>query len=160
MYCESQVSHVYFGDVEHIRPKASDQFPELQFEWANLGYCCARCNGAKSDKFDNNCPFIDPYDEEPNDHLLAFGAFVWQKAGSERGALTISMIELNRADLVERRSIRILELQRAIDACFRTSNARLRRLLFDALVTESDADKEYSMVAAALISANLNQSKE
>lgn len=155
MYCESQVSHVYFGDVEHIRPKASDRFPELEFEWSNLGYCCARCNGAKRDQFSDDCPLVDPYAEEPNDHLLAFGALLWQKAGSERGALTIGVIELNRADLIERREMRISELQRAIDACFRTSNAALKKTLLDALSSESGADKEYSMVAAALMAANL-----
>lgn len=154
MYCESQVSHVYFGDIEHIRPKAIDKYPELEFEWANLGYCCARCNGAKNDKFDEACPFIDPYSESPSDHLLAFGSLLRHKAGSERGALTISTIDLNRAELVERRSIRLQMLQRSIDACFRTSSIAVKEILLSELQRESDADKEFSIFAAALIEAN------
>jgi 5-methylcytosine-specific restriction endonuclease McrA len=49
MYCESKVSHTYYGDIEHIRPKS--RFPDLEFSWDNLGYVCARCNGYKSDKY-------------------------------------------------------------------------------------------------------------
>ncbi|CAM6715063.1 TPA: HNH endonuclease [Enterobacter kobei] len=154
MYCESHISHVYFGDVEHIRPKAEDKFPELEFEWSNHGYCCARCNNEKRDEFDNDCPLIDPYSEDPNTHLLAFGSILRHKSGSERGALTISTIGLNRPELIERRSIRINELQNAIDACYRTRNSTIRDNLLAALTHESDADKEFSMVAAALLAAN------
>lgn len=154
MYCESRVSHVYFGDVEHIRPKAADKFPELEFEWSNHGYCCARCNNEKRDEFDNDCPLIDPYSEDPDNHLLAFGAILRHKAGSERGALTISTIGLNRPELIEQRSIRINDLQNAIDACYRSSSRNIRDILLSALVLESDEDKEFSMVAAALLAAN------
>lgn len=154
MYCESRVSHVYFGDIEHIRPKADDKYPELKFEWSNLGYCCARCNNAKNDQFDEDCPLIDPYSEDPNVHLLAFGSLLMHKAGSERGALTINTVELNRPELVERRAIRISELQNAIDACYRTSSVAVRNLLLAALDQECGPDKEFSMVSAALIAAN------
>lgn len=154
MYCESRISHVYFGDVEHIRPKAADKFPELEFEWSNHGYCCARCNNEKRDQFDNDCPLIDPYSDDPNIHLIAFGSVLMHKAGSERGALTISTIGLNRPELIEQRSIRINDLQNAIDACHRTSSRAVRDILLSALAHESDANKEFSMVASALIAAN------
>lgn len=154
MYCESQVSHVYFGDVEHIRPKAQGRFPQLQFEWSNLGYCCARCNNSKKDEFDEECPLIDPYSEDPSEHFLAFGPFLRHKAGSERGALTIITIDLNRPELIERRGIRINELQSAIDACYRTSSDTLRNTLLTALDQESGMNKEFSMFAAALIAGN------
>ena len=154
MYCESQVSHVYFGDVEHIRPKAAGKYPHLKFEWTNLGYCCARCNNAKKDQFDETCPLIDPYSEDPAVHLMAFGSTLRHKAGSERGALTISTTDLNRSELVERRAIRLNQLQNAIDACYRTSNVAVRGTLLAALVDEGAVDKEFSMFAAALIAAN------
>lgn len=155
MYCESQVSHVYFGDVEHIRPKATGKYPHLEFEWTNLGYCCARCNNAKKDKFDEACPLIDPYSEDPVEHLIAFGTTLRHRAGSERGALTIITTDLNRPELVERRAIRLKELQHAIDACYRTSNAAVRAALLTALADEGAIDKEFSMFAAALIAANI-----
>lgn len=154
MYCESQVSHVYYGDVEHIRPKATDKYPHLEFEWTNLGYCCARCNNVKKDQFDEACPIIDPYSEDPATHLIAFGSAMRHKAGSERGALTITTIDLNRPELVERRAMRLTQLQHAIDACYRTSNDTIRSTLLTALEEEGDVDKEFSMFTAALISAN------
>lgn len=154
MYCESQVSHVYFGDIEHIRPKAEGMYPELEFDWDNLGYCCARCNNAKKDRYDETCQIINPYSEDPNAHLIAFGTLVRHKAGSERGALTIATTNLNRAELIEKRAIRLSQLQHALDACYRTSNATVREALLAALNEEGAADKEFSMFAAALIAAN------
>lgn len=154
MYCESQVSHVYFGDVEHIRPKAANKYPHLEFDWSNLGYCCARCNNAKSNQFEEECPLIDPYTENPNDHLLAFGSLIRHKTGSERGALTIKTVDLNRSELLERRNHRIESIQNAIDACYRTSSATIRQVLLHALFQEAEANREFSIFAAALIAAN------
>ena len=145
---------MYFGDVEHIRPKAAGKYPHLEYEWTNLGYCCARCNNAKKDQFDEACPIVDPYSEDPAEHLIAFGSTLRHKAGSERGALTIATTDLNRPELVERRAIRLTQLQQAIDACYRTSNAAVRAMLLTALADEGAVDKEFSMFAAALITAN------
>lgn len=154
MYCESHVSHLYYGDVEHIRPKDDDKFPELKFDWENLGYACARCNNAKNNKFESDCPLIDPYFEEPSTHLFAFGALIKHKRGSERGALTIITVDLNRAELIERREIRLTELQNAIDACYRTSSPTVQEVLLNALDRESAPNKEFSMFAGALLAAH------
>ncbi|WP_257744559.1 HNH endonuclease [Burkholderia glumae] len=67
MYCESKFVAIDHGDVEHILPKSKDKFPHLEFEWSNHGISCTKCNGAKSDKYDKNTPFINPYDEDPSD---------------------------------------------------------------------------------------------
>jgi uncharacterized protein (TIGR02646 family) len=160
MYCESQVSHVYYGDVEHIRPKAAGKFPHLEFEWTNLGYCCARCNNSKKDQFEENCPLIDPYSEDPSAHFIAFGSTIRHRAGSERGALTIKTVDLNRAELVERRAMRISDLEKAIDACYRTSSVALRKLLLEALEQEGNVDKEFSMFSSAFIAANRPEEKK
>jgi uncharacterized protein (TIGR02646 family) len=72
-YCEAQVSHVYWGDIEHFRPK--DSFPLLAVDWDNLLYACGICNGAsfKGTKFPldtNGEPLlINPCLDNPNDHL-------------------------------------------------------------------------------------------
>jgi hypothetical protein len=76
------------------------------------------------------------------------------KAGSERGALTIITVDLNRPELIERRGIRINELQNAIDACYRTASDSVRKVLLAALDQENGINKEFSMFAAALIAAN------
>lgn len=72
-YCEAQVSHVYWGDIEHFRPK--DSFPLLAVDWDNLLYACGICNGAsfKGTKFPldgNGEPLlINPCIDNPDDHL-------------------------------------------------------------------------------------------
>lgn len=54
-FCESKITHVAFGDVEHFRPKAavrqSDDELErkpgyywLAYEWSNLYLACEQCN--------------------------------------------------------------------------------------------------------------------
>lgn len=49
-FCESNITQVYVGDIEHFKPKS--KFPELCFEWENLLFACSICNG-KSNKGDN-----------------------------------------------------------------------------------------------------------
>src|SRR5260370_39427212 len=39
IYCESKITHVYFGDIEHLTPKAI--FLHLTLDFENLGYACA-----------------------------------------------------------------------------------------------------------------------
>jgi len=155
MYCESKVTHVYFGDVEHIKPKATEKYPELKFDWSNLGFCCARCNNAKNDDYEDDCPIINPYDEDPNENLIAFGSLLYPKKGSERGDLTIRTVDLNRVDLVEKRALRLDEVQSAINACFRTSNETLRAMLLRSLSNEGDSSREFSFFSNAFIAANV-----
>ena len=45
-YCESKVTHVYWGDVEHIKPK--DLFPWHRLDYDNLTLSCAICNNNKN----------------------------------------------------------------------------------------------------------------
>lgn len=151
MYCESKISHIDFAHVEHIKPKAADKYPELEFEWSNLGYACAKCNNAKSDQYDATCPYIDPYQDEPNAHLFSAHALILVKNGSERGEMTINDIELNRPDLLEKRYSRLSQILEALKACHRTQNESLKQLLIDELSKEGEVDKEYSMAVKSLL---------
>ncbi len=145
MYCESKIDHSDFAHVEHIKPKAEDKFPELAYEWSNLGYCCARCNNNKSDNYHRDTPYIDPYSDDPSVDLIFYGAIVHQKRGSERGELTIQDIGLNRAELIEKRNTRINTFEKSVNSAHRTSNAALRKCAIDALKGEALPDKEYSL---------------
>lgn len=149
IYCESRVVHISFGDVEHIKPKS--KYPALKFVWTNLGYVCTKCNNAKKDKYDDSTPYINPYDEDPKEHLVAVGALLKHKAGSERGELTTIDIDLNRSDLVEKRLEKIKYIERAIDACMRTSNIKLKELGLKDLLKECGPDKEYSIFIEGLL---------
>lgn len=154
MYCESKVAHVDYADVEHIKPKAADKFPHLEFDWNNLGYACARCNIAKGDKYDPATPFVDPYAEDPADHLYACGAFVFARNGSERGEVTMRELALNRSALLERREERIKEINKALLALHRTQSPALRTAAREELQKEAEPDKEYSFIVAAQLNAH------
>jgi len=156
MYCESKISHIDYAHIEHIKPKAPDKYPELLCTWENLGYACSRCNTNKSEKYVESTPYIDPYSEEPEEHIFTSGAFLFAKNGSERGALTISDIDLNRIELIEKRQERITEVIKAIEACFRTENLTLRNNALDAIKKDALPDKEYSLVIKTLISIGLS----
>lgn len=144
-YCESKVSHVYWGDIEHIRPKA--KFPALEFEWSNLGYVCAKCNNAKSDVWSELTPLIDPYVDDPSEHLCALGAALHQKNGSERGELTIRTADLNRGGLLEQRKKRMDQIIALVDRAKRTVSPEIAAALNEELVKEIGDDREYAIVA-------------
>ncbi len=151
MYCESKISHIDFAHVEHIKPKAGGRFPELEFVWENLGYACPKCNNSKGDEYDENTPYLDPYSEDPQEHLFGSGAFLFPRNGSERGQMTIGDIDLNRNDLLEKRQARITEFITAMNACYRTANHRLRDIALAALRREASADREYSMIVGTVL---------
>ena len=157
MYCESTISHIDFAHIEHIKPKAPDKYPELICVWENLGYACPRCNVAKSEKFIESTPYINPYSEDPEEHIFAFGTFLFAKNGSERGELTIVDIGLNRNELIEKRQGRIDELTKAMNACFRTKNESLRKNALQEIKKEALPDKEFSLVINKLLSIALQK---
>ena len=149
IYCESKISHIDYGDVEHIKPKS--KYPYLKFEWSNLGIACTKCNRKfKNDNYDENTPFINPFEEDPSLFIISAGAFLFQKQGNERGEITILGLGLNRAELIEKRQNRIDDLNKAIDACFRTKNPILKELALKSLKMEIDEKEEYSFTVKAL----------
>lgn len=148
MYCESKISHTYYGDVEHIKPK--DSFPELEFDWGNLGYACAKCNGSKSNKHDEELPFINPFEENPNEFIVAAGHFLFQKRGNPRAEMTIYEIGLNRPGLLERRMERMEAIANLVDKFERERNERLKSLIAQELKNAIADDQPYSLVARSL----------
>lgn len=143
IYCESYIDHVYFGDIEHIIPKSVR--PDLTYDWKNLGYVCAMCNNAKSDQYDPSLEIINPYTEDPTNHIIAFGSFMYPLKGSEKGQKTIYDAQLNRPGLIEKRRELIDRIDRAVQACYRAKNTSLASILLEELIQEAEPEKEYSM---------------
>lgn len=143
MYCEGKISDTYFGDVEHIKPKKP--YPRLEFMWDNLGFACARCNNAKNDKYSEALPYINPYSEDPTNHVAALGALMVHANGSERGELTIIDIGLNRSELVERRLERMRQIQVLVDRIKRQTNPTLKSAAIIELNEECKDDKPYAL---------------
>lgn len=148
IYCESKVTHIYFGDVEHLKPKAT--YPALEFEWSNLGFVCSKCNNTKSNKFDEATPYINPYEEDPENEIVCWGSILRPKNGSERGEITIRDLGLNRPELIEKRDAQIRNVEKAITACMRSSNQSLKEDALKELASECNPDKEYSLSTKTL----------
>lgn len=156
MYCESKISHIDYAHVEHIKPKAENKYPDLAYIWENLGYACPKYNINKSDKYHEDAPYIDPYTENPIDHLFASGAFLFQRNGSERGEISIRDIGLNRTELIEKRMSKILQIEKALNAAHRSTNVALKEAAIRELEQEAMPDKEYSMYVHSFLQSNNN----
>lgn len=147
MYCESRVTDVYFGDVEHIRPK--DLFPDLEHDWNNLGFVCAKCNNSKSNKWFEETPFINPYLENPSEEIAALGQWLFHRPGSDRGRVTIHEINLNRPALLENRLEKLKRIQNILDLLAIAVNDAVRNALQSQIESELGPDSEYRFVGLA-----------
>ena len=110
-YCESNIVHIDYGDIEHYRPKS--KFPASCFDWENLLLGCSICNGKsfKGDKFPEvteGGPFVNPVKEDPNDFFEFNFDPITGTANiipiNVRGITTEKELGLNRDDLVKHRS--------------------------------------------------------
>lgn len=143
-YCESKLLHIAFGDIEHILPKATNT--NLVFDWDNLTLSCPRCNNNKGDYDAATHPLVNPYRENPSDHLRGFGAFVWALAGNTRADTTVKTLKLNRDELVDMRKDRIESLMPLIELWTMEQNPVRKEVLRNQIVEESKEDKEFSFV--------------
>ncbi len=120
-YCESMVTHVDYGHIEHFRPKAGPHGrPELTFEWTNLFLACGIYNGAefKSDQFPDVAdggPLVNPCDDDPSQHLTfeydSQAKLASVRGKTARGDTTVNILGLNRDDL---RAYRSQQIRRVI----------------------------------------------
>lgn len=138
-YCEANLLHVGYGDVEHYRPKngfrqargAKLEKPGyywLAYTWRNLLFSCKRCNGghkrnyfplansatgrARShhDSLRQEQPLLlHPASDDPADHIDFQQAVVIAK--TPRGQATIDLCGLNRKFTLERRRTHLAHLE-------------------------------------------------
>jgi hypothetical protein len=145
-YCESKPLHVTHGDVEHVVPKAVQR--ELTFEWTNLTLACDVCNTNKG----QTQGLVDPYNDNPAEHLIVFGPMIFGRPGSAKGELTERTLKLNRTDLFERRAERLSRLMDQARRISETQNEQLRNVLKKTLIEfETADDREYAAVARAFV---------
>jgi len=153
MYCESKMEHNSYSHVEHIKPKSNKKFPELKFVWENLGFSCTCCNTNKGEKYNEDTPFINPYKDNPEDHLDFLDFYIYPKNGSKRGEYTERELELNRSGLVDDRKERMIIIKRMIKAANITKNDLLRNQAMEEIKNEAKQDKEYSAMVKSLLIA-------
>jgi uncharacterized protein (TIGR02646 family) len=154
MYCESPISVVSPEHIEHYRPKSI--YPNLTFEWTNLGLACPWCNIKKDNNFDENCTIINPYIDNPDDHFISLGTMICHKPGDNRSQLTELLLELNRPELMESRKNRIDAIRPLIDQYMKETNPTLRDILKKNIEKEKSNDKPYSMCVKSTIKQMIN----
>jgi uncharacterized protein (TIGR02646 family) len=140
-FCESYFTHIAYGDVEHLRPKAGyKQRPRdalrrpgyywLAYEWSNLFFSCQLCNQRfKRNLFPLANPrqrvrshhqdvarerplLIDPGQVDPAAYLRFREEMAHPVKGQREGKTTIQALGLNRKELAE---IRLRHLTRLRD---------------------------------------------
>ncbi|MFC3704316.1 HNH endonuclease [Devosia honganensis] len=151
-YCESKLQHIHHGDVEHMYPKSLD--PTKTFEWGNLTLACEVCNQHKSNKDPLLEHIIDPYQTDPEGHLIFVGGLVFAR-GTLEGTSTRILLELHRAELVEMRNDQ-LEKVMAIYAQILdvTLPLPVRRALYqDLLQREASPRAPYTAMTKCLVAS-------
>lgn len=148
-YCESKITHTYPGDIEHILPRA--RFANLIFEWTNLTLGCGECNRRKGTYYSAVEPLVNPYIDDPDNHFYPAGAFVFGKLADRKGGLTELKLELNRAELVERRSERIKSIRNLAERYASSEEGELKDLLRNELRREIDREKEFSFTSKGFL---------
>ena len=130
-FCESRITHISSGDVEHFRPKQgysqdkTDLFHKpgyfwLAYDWSNLFFACERCNrrykknffplknrvhrcdpSISFDIYNEEPLFINPCEEDPSRHIEFNGTMITHI--TLEGNITIRELSLDRGDLDEMR---------------------------------------------------------
>ena len=149
-FCESHITHVDYGQIEHFKPKS--KFPDLCFEWDNFLLSCAICNGTsnKGVKFpleDEGGPFVNPIEEIPNDFFkfefdkVTKQFFVLPK--NKRAFITIKELGLNRDDLLENRAIELSKIIYMLDIVLEKNQEEI----FEGFINEfSERDQYYAFI--------------
>lgn len=153
-YCESKFRHVTSGDIEHILPKNKNARPDLVVEWTNLTLSCPTCNRQnKKDYYDPQLPLINPYVDEPEQYLQEIGEYIFPASCNKRGDTTIIVIDLNRADLLERRRDKLFHTEVLLEKWFELPNGFKRSLVEEQLLDLCKNDKEYASTVRAFLKA-------
>ena len=147
-YCESKITHIDHGDIEHIIPKS--KVPAQAFDWDNLTLACRICNQNKGDFYsggNDHTGLVDPYTDNPADHFLFHRESVTPRPDSVKGLLTEDQIGISRGPLRERRAERMDFIDDLIRGYYNASAAEkpiLKRNIYKRCCAD---DSEYSAIA-------------
>jgi uncharacterized protein (TIGR02646 family) len=96
-YCESKLLHIHHGNVEHIMPKSLCLSKIV--EWDNLTLACEVCNQNKSNLDPNAANLIDPYADDPEQHITFTGCLVLSK-GTNKGTCSRTILDLTHKSVI------------------------------------------------------------
>ncbi|WP_313949914.1 MULTISPECIES: retron system putative HNH endonuclease [Nostocales] len=168
-YCESKISVVDYGEIEHFHPKSI--YESLTFEWTNLLYSCTICNSInhKGTKFPldvNGKPLLlDPSNDkiDPFLHL----DFYWDhstklaniKGHDDCGNQVTQIFDLNgiirRKELIKNRSKYIEKLLTLLIMALNTIDIEVKLQAIQMLKDSCKTSEEYSAFALVHILPHL-----
>ena len=144
-YCESKLTHITPGDIEHILPKNEEAHPELYVAWSNLTMACESCNRSGKKTYNNDEePLLNPYIDEIEKEIFAAGPMIFAVAASRKGKLSIDILNLNRAALIERRSEALKKADLLRGYYEREVNESYKEILLEQMKEQIGEDKEFS----------------
>ena len=141
IYCEQKISP---GETDHILPVSGR--PELLVAWTNLGLACKDCNTYKGAYYSETEPMLNPFIDDPTEHLLFFGPLVMSQIGDQLGFRTVEQLRLHRMQLVERRKERIERLQALLEQWNSMPDGATKELVKNKILEEAGRDREYSAI--------------
>jgi hypothetical protein len=145
--------HVSWGEIEHMVPISQDA--SLVVDWSNLTLVCSICNGTKRDFWEEGNEVLNPYVDDPDDHLVFGGSLVLQL--TQRGETTIVRVGLNRPALIERRQERLDQVEVLIRAFEAMPEGSERDVVAMAIHAEAARRTEYSATVKAYLEQRLPQ---
>ncbi|MBS0861927.1 hypothetical protein [Providencia rettgeri] len=161
-YCECDVSEESkYMEVEHFKCKSI--YPNDVVLWSNLLPSCKRCNGVKSNHDVCLNPIINPYIDEPNQHLkVRFARF---RPIDDLGKVTIDVLQLNdhqrlaskRAKLVLALDDKLDELKEKVVNFNNNPTAKDQREILTkihGILSECQPSEEYSGIMATTLIHN------
>lgn len=155
MYCEGYIGAVSFSHIEHFRPKSI--YPKQTFEWENLGLACQVCNTNKKDKFDETLPFINPYQDNPDDYFIFLGTMILQKPGCARAENMKNQLRLNRVELLEQRSEAIEKVMNLVERYNSATSDSIKTMLRKNIEIELEPDKQFSRCVKSVVEQMTNE---
>ncbi|HDM8174821.1 TPA: HNH endonuclease [Vibrio harveyi] len=116
VYCGKTLHSKSEAVLDHFFPKSV--YPEVALEPSNLVLACRDCNAVKSDKFplseDGSALLLNPNNEDFSEHIKQSKNGLL-KGSTDRGKITIDVLKLNRASLVEQRLMKVIDPNVVID---------------------------------------------
>jgi hypothetical protein len=179
--CESKVTHISSGDVEHFRPKGGYRqsakhklqkpgYFWLAYEWRNLFFVCELCNrrfkknlfpllkatnrcvSHKNDTILEEPLFINPENENPEDYISFRGEIVFAVNGNLRGKTTIEGAGLDRVELESNRKTTLEKIKRIYEIANATPELPQSKEALSYLYNECTSEiHEYSSMIKAAL---------
>ncbi|MFY4776143.1 HNH endonuclease [Metabacillus sp. RGM 3146] len=149
-YCESRITHIDYGDIEHILPKSKN--PELTFAWDNFTISCRKCNQSKADYDDKNLPLLNPYKDFPEQEIFFLGPIPFANPKNDRALISLKRLKLDRMELIEKRSEFIEQtLSPLVQLYEKTQNEVVKKEIKQDILALKEPASEFSSMSKQIL---------